>query len=77
MLSICFPYPDENEEIKKVFLEFLEREMITGSEIGNTILICFSFFFDKKGIDIKNLRANAMTGYPIRNQKKLLQALQF
>lgn len=72
MLSICFPYPDENEEIKKVFLEFLEREMITGPEIGNTILIFFSFFFDKKGIDVKNLRANAMTGYPIRNQKKLL-----
>ena len=43
MLSICFPYPDENEEIRKVFLEFLEREMITGSEVGNTILIFFSF----------------------------------
>ena len=35
-----------------VSLVFLELEMTTGSEVGNTILT----FFEKKGIDIKKLK---------------------
>ena len=51
MLPMCFRFVDQNEEIREVFLEFLEFERITGSEIGNTILT----FFEKKEIDIKNV----------------------
>ena len=66
MLSICFRYVSQNEEIREVFLKFLELERITETEIGNTILTCF----EKKGIDIKGI--NAITGHPICNQKKLV-----
>ena len=38
---MCFRFVDQNEEIREVFLEFLELERITGSEIGNTILTFF------------------------------------
>ena len=48
MLSICFRCVDQNEAIRELFLEFLELERITGSQIGNAILT----FFEKKGIDI-------------------------
>ena len=73
MLSICFPYPDENEEIRKVFLEFLEREMITGSEVGNAILIFFFlFFFDKKGIDIKKLKGQCYDRVPNTQSEKVV-----
>ena len=48
---MCFRFVDQNEEIREVFLEFLEFERITGSEIGNTILT----FFEKKEIDIKSV----------------------
>ena len=41
MLPMCFRFVDQNEEIREVFLEFLELERITGSEIGNTILTFF------------------------------------
>ena len=58
--SICFRCEDQNEQIKEVFLEFLELERITGSEIGNTILR----FFEKKGIDIKYLRGQCFDWTP-------------
>ena len=49
ILSTCFCYLDQNEEIREIFLEFPELETITGSEIRNTI----STVFEKKVIDIK------------------------
>ena len=51
---------DQKEEIREVFLEFLELERITESEIRNTILT----FFDRKGTDIKNLRDQCYDGAP-------------
>ena len=48
--------------------EFLKLERITGSEIGNAMLT----FFEKKGIDIRNLRVNDMMGHSMHNQKMLV-----
>ena len=56
MLSICFRYLDQHEEIREVFLEFLEYERITGSEIRNTI----SIVFEKKRIYIKKLKGSLL-----------------
>ena len=60
MLSIFFRYVDKNKEIREAFLEFIDLERITRSGIGNTILT----FFDKKGIDIKNVRDQCYDGAP-------------
>ena len=56
MLSICFRYLDQHEEIRELFLEFLEYERITGSEIRNTI----SIVFEKKRIYIKKLKGSLL-----------------
>ena len=60
ILSICFRYVDQKEEIRVVFLEFLELERITEFEIRNAILT----FFDRRVIDIKNLRGQYYDGAP-------------
>ena len=52
ILSIYFLCVDQNEEIREVFLEFLDLERVTGSDIGRKILT----FLKKKGTDTKNLR---------------------
>ena len=67
MLMTCFHYVDQNEEIREVFLEFLELEKITGSEIGNTTLTSF----ERKGIDIKNLRGQCYDGAPNMQSEKI------
>ena len=67
MLSMCFRYVDDNDDIREVFLEFLELERITGVEIGNKILT----FFEKKGIDIKNLRGQCYDGAPNMKLEKV------
>ena len=59
---------DQNEEIREVLPEFLKLERITGSEIENAMLT----FFEKKGIDIRNLRVNDMMGHSMHNQKILV-----
>ena len=58
MLPMCFLFVGQNEEIREAFLEFLKLERITGSEIGTTILT----FFEKKEIDIKNVRGQCYDG---------------
>ena len=49
LLSICFRYVDDLNDIREVFLQFLELERITGSHVGVALLS----FYKSSGIEIK------------------------
>ena len=42
-LSICFRYVNDQNDIREVFLQFLELERITGSHVGAALLSFYKF----------------------------------
>ena len=52
ILSICMRYLDEFQNIREMFIEFLNLESISGEHIGEAILN----FYRELGLDVKECK---------------------
>ena len=52
ILSICMRYLDEFQNIREIFIEFLDLERISGEHIGEAILK----FYSELGLDLKECK---------------------
>ena len=66
ILSICMRYLDEFQNIREVFIGFLNLERITGEHIGEAILN----FYCELGLDVKECKGQCYDGAANMQSKK-------
>ena len=72
ILSICMRYLDEFQNIREVFIGFLNLERITGEHIGEAILN----FYCELGLDVKECKGQCYDGAAnMQSKKKVLLVL--
>ena len=71
ILSICIRYLDEFQNIREVFIGFLNLERITGEHIEEVILS----FYPELGMDVKECKREMLRAANMQSRKKVLLVL--
>ena len=67
ILSICMTYLDKFQNIREVFIGFLNLERITGEHIGEAIL---KFYPEVLGLDVKECKREMLRAANMQSKKK-------